>query len=151
MFLSAPVWSQNCAPSPPLRPIDSISESLDDAHCRLSDGSLFTTYSLTLPVTGRLQLSVASDEFPVTAALRDSSGRKVEAAQSIDKTIERGEYTVIVNAQNPGQSGRFTLNTTLTPEPNTMCRSITRIGLNQTRSGRLADSSCRLPDNNPYE
>jgi hypothetical protein len=151
LFLSAVGFGQTCAPSRLLKPVDSIAASLGDPDCRLSDGSLFTTYSLTLPAPGRLQLNVASDDFPATATLRDSTGRKIEGGQSMDKTIERGEYSVIVNAQNAGQLGKFVINTAFTQEPNTLCRAITRIGLNQSRPGRLADSSCRLPDNTPYD
>ena len=151
LLLSAACRGQSCAPSPPVQPADSINGALGDSDCRLSDGSLFTTYSLTLPVQGRLQLNVASGDFAATAVLRDSAGRRIEGAQSIDKTIERGEYTVVVNAQNSGQLGKFTLNTSFTPEPNTLCRSVTRIGFNESRPGRLADSSCRLPDNTPYD
>src|SRR5437867_13341461 len=82
ILLSASVWGQTCTPPLALRPLDSIAGSLGDADCQLSDGSLFATYTLALPTFGRLQLNVSSDEFPATATLLDSNGRKVEGGSS---------------------------------------------------------------------
>ncbi len=151
IVLSATGFGQTCAPLSLLRPVDSVTGSLGDANCRLSDGSVFAAYTLTLPTFGQLQLNAASDSFPVSLVLRDSVGRKVEQGSAIQKTIERGEYTVVVNTQGPGQAGKFSLNSAFQPEPNTICRSISRIVPNQSVDGHLLDSSCRLPDNTPYD
>jgi hypothetical protein len=151
IFLPALIWGQTCTPAPLLRPVDSLAGSLGGANCQLSDGSLFATYTLVLPTFGRLQLNVSSDDFPATLSLRDSTGYRIDGGSSIDKTFERGEYTVVVNAQGPGQLGKFIVNSAFQPEPNTLCRIFDRIGLNQSLTGRLADSSCRLPDNTPHD
>jgi len=140
-----------CAPALPVRPNSSISGSLGGANCRLSDGTAFVEYPLTLATFGHLQLNAASDDFPATVILRDSVGRKLESGASIDRTIERGDYTVVVNTQSPEQSGKFTLNSTFQPEPNTLCRDSSAVGLNQSIAGRLVDASCLLPDNTPYD
>jgi len=71
-------WGQTCVPISTLRLVDSVAGSLSDADCRLSDGSLYAEYVLTLPTFGQLQLTVASGDFPVTLFLRDSTGRKLE-------------------------------------------------------------------------
>jgi len=144
-------WGQTCVPISTLRLVDSIAGSLTDADCRLSDGSLYAEYVLTLPTFGQLQLTAASSDFPVTLFLRDSTGRKLEEGAAIRRTAERGEYTVIVNAKSPGQLGAFTLSSAFQPEPNTLCRNITRIGPTQTISGHLVDSSCRQPGSAPYD
>src|SRR5260370_14717636 len=144
MLLSAIGWSQTCAPVATLRPVDSVASSLGDGDCRLSDGSTFAEYVLTLPTFGQLQLNASSSDFPVSLALRDTYGRMIAGGASIQQTVERGEYTMVVNAQSPGQLGNFALNSMFTPEPNTLCRSITRIGPTQSIFGRLVDTSCRL-------
>jgi hypothetical protein len=151
IFLAGLSWGQICVPVAALRPVDSVSGSLSDADCRLSDGSIFAEYVLTLPTFGQLQLNAASPDFPVTLFLRDSAGRKLAGAAVIQQTAERGEYTVVVNATRPGQSGKFTLTSTFQPEPNVMCRDTTRIGPNQTIAGHLVDSSCRQLNNAPYD
>jgi len=150
-LLSALTWGQTCVPVSTLRPVDSLSGSLGDGDCRLSDGSVRAEYVLTLPTFGQLQLNAASTDFDVTLFLRDAAGRKLESGPSIRRTIERGEYTAVVNALKPGQVGKFSLSSTFQPEPNTLCRDITRIGPGQTLSGQLLDSSCRLFNNAPYD
>jgi hypothetical protein len=151
MLLSAIGLSQTCVPVATLRPVDSVISSLGDGDCRLSDGSTFAEYVLTLPTFGQLQLNASSNDFPVGLILRDTSGRKVAGGASIQQTIERGEYMLVVNAQSPGQLGSFSLASSFTPEPNTLCRNITRIGPTQSVSGRLVDTSCRLLNNAPFD
>ncbi|HTM49193.1 MAG TPA: PPC domain-containing protein [Bryobacteraceae bacterium] len=150
-LLSALAWSQTCAPASVLRPADSIAGALTEADCRLADGTLSAEYILTLPTVGQLQLNAVSSDFDVTLLLRDSAGRKIDAGAAIQRTMERGEYTVIVNATKTGQTGKFTLDSAFKPEPNTLCREFTRIGPGQSVSGRLTDDSCRLLNNAPFE
>jgi hypothetical protein len=78
--------------------VDSIAGSLQDGDCRLSDGSVFRVYVLTLPTFGQLRLNTSSNDFPVNAVLRDSDGRMVASGPSIAQTTERGEYTLLINA-----------------------------------------------------
>jgi hypothetical protein len=151
ILLSATSWGQTCVPVATLRPTDSVTSSLDESDCHLSDGSAFAGYNLTLPTFGQLTLNASSNDFPVSLILRDTFGRTMAQGAAIQQTIERGEYTLVVNAQAPGQLGAFTLTSTFTPEPNTLCRSITRVGPTQSISGHLADTSCRLLNNAPYD
>jgi len=151
MLLSAIGWGQACVPVATLRPVDAATGSLGDGDCLLSDGSTFAVYMLTLPTWGQLQLNVSSDDFPVSLILRDTSGRMMAGGAAIQQTIERGEYMLLVNAQSPGQLGNFSLTSMFTPEPNTLCRDITRIGPTQSVSGRLVDTSCRLLNNAAYD
>src|SRR2546427_116102 len=98
-LLSALTWGQTCAPVSALRPADSLTGALAEADCRLSDGSLSAEYVLTLPTFGLLQLNASSSDFDVMLFLRDSAGRMIESGPAIERTIERGEYTVVVNAR----------------------------------------------------
>ncbi len=151
MLLSAVGWGQTCVPVATLRPVDSITGSLGDGDCLLSDGSTFAVYFLTLPTFGQLQLNASSNDFPVSLILRDTSGRMVAGGAAIQQTVERGEYMLVVNAQSPGQLGNFSLTSMFTPEPNTLCRNITRIGPTQSVSGHLVDTSCQLLNNAAYD
>jgi len=151
VLLSAIGLSQTCVPVATLRPVDSVTGSLGDGDCRLSDGSAFAVYILTLPTFGQLQLNATSNDFPVSLILRDASGRMLAGGSGVQQTVERGEYMLIVNAQSPGQLGDFSLTSMFTPEPNTLCREITRIGPTQSVSGHLVDTSCRLLNNAAYD
>jgi hypothetical protein len=151
IVLSAVSWGQTCVPVATLRPVDSLTGSLGDGDCLLSDGSTFAVYILTLPTFGQLQLNASSNDFPVSLILRDTSGRMMAGGAAIQQTVERGEYTLVVNAQSPGQLGNFSLTSMFTPEPNTLCRNITRIGPTQSVSGHLVDTSCRLLSNAAYD
>src|SRR5260370_33716675 len=147
---SAICWGQTCVPVATLRPVDSLTGSLDESDCHLSDGSAIAGYSLTLPTFGQLQLNASSNDFPVSLILRDTSGRMMAGGAAIQQNIERGEYTLLVNAQSPGQLGGFTLTSTFTPEPKTLCRTITRVGPTQSITCHLTDTSCRLLNNTTY-
>ena len=152
--LSALAHADVCVPVATLRPVDSVTGSLGDADCNLSDGSTYAVYFLTLPTFGQLQLNASSTDFPAGLMLRDTDGRLVAGGAgiaSIQQTIERGDYTLLVNAAAPGQLGNFSLVSAFTPEPNTLCRSITRIGPTQTIAGHLVDSSCLQLNNAPYD
>ena len=151
ILMSAIAAGQNCVPAATLRPVDSIAGSLSEADCRLSDGSAFAAYMLTLPTSGQLQLNSSSTDFPVDLILRDTSGRMVAGGAAIQQTIERGEYILAVNAQSPGALGDFSLTSAFTPEPSTLCRNISRIGPSQSISGHLLETSCRSFNNAPYD
>lgn len=151
LVLSMLVRAQTCVPVATMRPVDSIAGTLTDGACQLSDGSVYDVYNLTLPTFGQLQLNVTSNDFPAGLYLRDSDGRQVANGASIGQTIERGDYTLLVNAQAPGQFGSYTLSSAFTPEPNTLCRSTTRIGPSATVAGHLVDTSCRQLNNLPYD
>ncbi len=154
IVLSALARAQVCVPVATLRPVNSVTGSLGDPDCNLSDGSTYAVYFLTLPTFGQLTLTASSSNFPVGLMLRDTDGRMVAGGvgvASIQQTVERGEYTLLVNAQAPGQLGAFTLTSAFTPAPNTLCRGITRIGPTQTIFGHLVDSSCLQLNNAPYD
>ena len=145
ILLSGLVRAQVCVPAATLRPVDSVMGSLGDADCILSDGSTYAVYFLTLPTFGQLQLNAASTDFPVSLILRDTDGRMVAGGAgvaSIQQAVERGEFTLLVNAQAAGQLGNFSLTSAFTPEPTTLCRSIGRIGPTETIWGHLTDTSC---------
>src|SRR5581483_10167341 len=86
-----------------------------------------------------------------TLILRDANAHRLGSGASIKQPLERGQYRVLVNAGADGQSGDFTLRSSFTPEPGTMCTGFAPIGLNQSVTGRIAPSGCQLPDSSPYE
>ena len=144
-------WSQPCAPRFTLQPADSVTGTLDRGNCRLSDNTAYAEYALILPTRGEMQLDGASDAFSLTVFLRDSTGHRIASGSSIRQYLERGQYSVVVNAASPEQGGAFTLRSNFTPEPATLCRNFISIGLGQSVSGRLGPSSCLLPDRSPYD
>ena len=145
-------WASNyCIPSGALRPTDQVRGALSEANCRLSDGTAFAEYTLFLPTPGRLELAAESAEFTVALRLRDSLGHRLDDGPEIRREVEHGEYVVLVNSTEPARFGPFSLRSTFTPEPNTICRVLRPIGVGQTVAGRWEERSCRLPNRNPYE
>jgi hypothetical protein len=130
--------------------VDSVTGTLDHANCRLSDNTLYAEYLLVLPTRGQIALDGASSDFDFSLIVRDAAGHRLAAGSPVHQPLERGQYRVLVNAGSE-QSGAFTLTSTFTPDPVTICRDFAPIGLNQAVHGRIASSSCRLPDNTPYE
>ena len=53
--------------------------------------------------------------------LRDSSGAKLDSGATIRRPIEAGSYTLLVNARVPGQVGQYSVTTSFTAEPGTLC------------------------------
>ena len=143
-------WSQPCAPRFTLQPADSLTGTLDRGNCRLSDNTAYAEYSLTLATRGEIQLDGASSAFDLTLFLRDANGHRIASGPSIRQPLERGQYSVVVNAGAPEQSGAYVLRSNFTPEPGTICRNFVPIGLNQAVTGRLGAASCLLPDRSPY-
>src|SRR5215510_3139343 len=90
-------WSETCAPSLTLHPVDSVSGTLDHANCRLSDNSLYAEYLLVLPARGQIQLDGASSAFDLNLILRDAGGHRLASGTSIRQPLERGQYNVLVN------------------------------------------------------
>jgi hypothetical protein len=144
-------WSQTCAPPLTLRPTDSVSGTLDETNCRLTDSTSYAEYALVLPVRGQIQLGGASSDFTFGLILRDNGNHQIAAGSSISQPVERGSYRVLVNAGAAGQSGAFTLTSSFTPQAAIICRGFAAIGLNQTVTGRLTSHSCLLPDATPYD
>src|SRR5437660_1423411 len=150
-FLFPLAWSQTCAPRSTLQPADSLSGTLDSTNCRLSDNTLYSEYSLVLPTRGQIELDGVSSAFDLSLILRDANGHRIGSGSGIKQPVERGQYSVLVNAGSEGQAGAFTLRSSFTPEPGSICRDFAHIGLNQALTGRLSASSCLLPDNTEYD
>lgn len=143
---------QTCAPAERLQPVDSLKGALSEADCRLSDGTFYKDYTLTLPVRGAIQLDLDSTNgFDGTILLGNDTGAKVGAGSSIHRMLESGTYHVAINSLRPGQTGDFTFRSGFTPEPGLLCRQFGLIGAGQTVSARLTDGSCRLPDGSAFD
>src|SRR5262249_384518 len=83
--------------------------------------------------------------------LRDAVGRKIDFASGARQTMERGVYSVLVNAGKPDDSGPFTLTSAFTPEPRTLCRDFPALGLKQSAAGPLSPARCQLLAGTPFE
>ncbi|HZT31977.1 MAG TPA: PPC domain-containing protein [Bryobacteraceae bacterium] len=151
LVLLPALCAQTCAPAARLQPVDSVSGTIDVTSCELSDGSSYAEYSLTLSTRGQIQLEGASNDFPLTLILRDESGHKIDSGTSIRRPLERGRYSVRVDAGASGQTGAFTLKSNFTLEPGTLCRDFPSIGLNQALTGNLSSGGCLLPDGSPFD
>lgn len=145
-------FGETCAPAERLQPVDSLKGVLSEADCRLSDGTFYKDYLLTLPVRGVIQLDLnATNGFDGTILLRNEAGSKAGAGSSIHRTVESGVYHVLINALQPGQTGDFSFRSGFTPEPGVLCSQFGLIGAGQTVAGRLTDAGCRLPDGSAFD
>jgi hypothetical protein len=145
------IWSQPCAPRLTLQPAAGVSGVLSRENCRMADNTAYVEYSLVLPARGEISLEGASSDFALTLFLRDGTGHRIASGASVRTPVERGAYSVVVNAARPEESGAFTLRSAFTPEPGIFCRGFAGIGLNSSVSGRLTEASCRLPDGSLYD
>ncbi len=149
-LLIATAYGQTCAPSLNLRPTDELTSRLDENSCRLSDGTVFSDYLLTIPAHGSLNIQ-SEAAFGISLILRDAVGHKLGSGSSVQQPIEAGQYHVIVNATAPQQTGDFKLRTIYRPDPDVLCRVFARAGAGRTITGRLDDSSCVLPDQSRFD
>src|SRR5438128_1446245 len=104
------VGAQTCVPSRIL-PNSSVSDTLDDASCQLSDGTAYAAYRLDLPVRGQIRIGLPVVKSDLIVILRDGSGVKLDSGTAIDRGIEAGSYTVLVNGRGRGQVGAYSLQT----------------------------------------
>jgi hypothetical protein len=152
MFVSLPLLGQMCAPPAALPLNATLAGSVDATSCVLSDGTSYVAYALTLPTRGNLQLTFkGAAGFAPSLILRDGGGHLLNTGASITRYAETGHYTVLVDAVRAKQSGTFTLTSVFAPEPRTLCRSFSRIGVGQTMNGSLTSASCKLPDLSAYD
>lgn len=147
LFFSGFLAAQTCAPMNSLAATGSAAGAWSEASCRLSDATPFQDFSLVLPARGRLELALVAAAPESVIYLRDSEGRKLASGAAFQGMFEMGAYTV----RAAGSSGDFTLTSSFTPEPGAMCRAFPPAGVNQTVSGALGETSCRLPDGTPFD
>jgi len=144
------LYGQTCAPVRILASATVIG-SLGDSTCQLSDGTAYRAYRLVLPDRGQIQIALSGIANDLILILRDSSGVQIDSGLAIQRPIEAGTYTVLVNGRTRGQVGGYTLETALTPEPAMLCANFDSVGLNDTVSGVLGASGCALPSGTAYE
>jgi len=70
---------------------------------------------------------------------------------TIQRPVEAGSYTLLVNARVPGQVGDYSVASAFAAEPGMWCSAFASLGINQTAAGRLGASGCAMPDGTPYE
>lgn len=148
------LYGQNCAPSPIL-PSGQVAGSLDSNSCSLSDGTPYASYRLVLPGRGQLQTGLGSSAGNLNVILQDSTGAQLATGVSVQRQVEAGAYTVLVNGQSPAStwngSAPYTLQTSFVAEPGTWCSNFPGIGLNQQVIGTLGAVGCNAPDGTPYD
>src|SRR5690348_3231977 len=122
MFLGlglSSLYGQTCAPVRVL-PVGSVSGTLDNSNCQLSDATAYTAYRLDLPARGRIAIDLTTPN-DFVLVLRDSSGAKIDGGASIHRPVEAGSYTLLVDARIPGQVGDYSVQTAFTVEPGVLC------------------------------
>jgi hypothetical protein len=143
------VYAQTCAPVRIL-PSGSVSGTLDNSSCQLSDATAYAPYRLDLPARGQIQIGLTtSSDFILI--MRDATGASLATGTSIQRPVEAGSYTVMVDGHTPGQVGAYSVQTAFIAEPAMLCTAFPSLGLNQTSSGTLGASGCQMPDGTPYE
>lgn len=145
------LYGQNCVPQSLIPGGGYYSGTLDATSCVLSDGTAYASYALTLPQRGQLQLSVTPADGSLGLILRDSTGAQMAAGATIQRPVEAGSYTILVNAGQAGQLSVYMLQSAFTAAPGMWCTAFPNLGINQTVSGSLGSSGCAAPDGTAYE
>ena len=140
--------AQDCAAVARVLPAGTLSGTLDDASCRLLDGTLYTPYRMDLPVRGQIKLALSGNATDLLLTLRDANGGRIDSAAAISRPIEAGSYTVLVNS---GKAGDYSVTTTFSAEPGILCANFPNLSRHQAVNGRLPSSGCLAPDGSPYE
>ncbi|MGO9260607.1 MAG: PPC domain-containing protein [Bryobacteraceae bacterium] len=149
-FAVSVVHGQTCAPVRIL-PSATVSASLDNSSCVLSDGTAYQAYRLVLPDRGQIQINLSGISNNLILILRDNSGAQIASGLAVQQPIEAGSYTLLVDGQTPGQVGGYTVQTAFMPEPGMLCANFDSIGLHDTVDGTLGMSGCALPSGTAYE
>src|SRR6185295_10875876 len=95
LLLCLGLRAQTCVPTRIL-PIDQASGALDDSSCLLSDGTAYAAYRLDLSTRGKIQIDITGGPQLI---LQNSSGVKVDSGGGINRGVEAGSYTIIVNGR----------------------------------------------------
>lgn len=149
VFSAALGFGQECAPARAL-PEGTIAGALDDSSCQLTDATAYASYRLDLPARGQIEIALSTTQ-DFVLILRDGTGAQVDSGAAIRRPVDAGTYTLLVNARVPGQVGDYSVKTSFTVEPGTLCNVFPSLGLNQATKGNLGASGCTLPDGTPYE
>ncbi len=144
-------WGQSCSLPEILRPNGAIKAVLTDLKCRMTDGTPYLEFALTFSTEGEVEIAVEAKDPDLKFLLRNAKGRKVGAGKTVRRRVERGVYTVLVNAPKPEDGVPFTLRSSFAAEPNTLCRVFPQAGPNLTIAGQLNAQSCRLLDNSAFD
>ncbi len=155
-FLGSALYGQNCVPAS-LLPGGSVSDSISGTSCTLSDGTPYAGYRLTLPVRGQAQFQFDPGTSGLNLILQDATGVQVASGASLQRPLEAGVYTILVNL--PAASAAtpiplpvaFTLHSAWTAEAGMLCAGFASLGIAQTQTGVVGSSGCRLPDGTLYE
>ncbi len=144
-------WGQSCALPEILRPTDTIQAVLTDLKCRMTDGTPYVQYAVTFPTEGEVEIAVEAKDPDLKLLLRNTAGRKLDMGKTVRRRVERGVYTVLVQAPKPEDGVPFTLRSAFTSEPNTLCRVFPPVGPYLTLTGQLNAASCRMLDNSAFD
>ncbi|MGP8245257.1 MAG: hypothetical protein ACLQVN_12155 [Bryobacteraceae bacterium] len=150
LFSLSVLAGQNCVPGSML-PAGQITGALSASSCQLSDGSAYDSYRLALPVRGLIQIGLTATPGDLALILRDATGASLGQGTSIQRPIEAGFYTLLVNAQPGGALSSYAVQSAFTPETGMLCNKFPAVGLNQTVNGVLGSSGCAMPSGTSYE
>uniref|UniRef100_Q01V58 Peptidase domain protein n=1 Tax=Solibacter usitatus (strain Ellin6076) TaxID=234267 RepID=Q01V58_SOLUE len=150
-----PLHAQDCAAVARILPAGTVSGTLADGQCQLSDGTPYLPFRLDLPVRGKIKIALtgSSSGSPsdLGLILRDAAGTRIDSGTAIARPIEAGSYTVLLNGSKPGQTGDYNITTAFTAESGMLCGNFPNLGRRQVARGMLPGSNCQAPDGTPYE
>src|SRR5579863_2755971 len=112
------LYGQTCAPVS-LPAAGSITGSLDTTSCSLSDATPYAAYRLTLPGRGQMQVAANPPVPNVILMLQDATGAQIASGAALQRQVEAGTYTLLVNGRAPAATGpvSYSLQTVFAPEP----------------------------------
>lgn len=150
----ASLAGQTCVPAP-ISPAGQVSGTLSAGSCSLSDGTPYDAYRLVLPTRGNVQIAMTPPVPNIVLMLQDSTGAQIASGVSLQRQVEAGTYTVVVNGQTATATwtgpAAYVLQSSFSAEPGMWCSNFAALGINQTVSGQLGASGCAMPDGTPYE
>ncbi len=145
--------TQVCAPTLAIQPNSVISAALTASNCTLADGSSYADYLVAFPTQGTWSGSVTAADgvTPLTLILRDLSGAQLYSGATLQGSVERGTYHILVNAAAPGQATGYQLSSSFAAAPNVLCWNYAMLGTIRPIAGSLGPASCALPDGSSYD
>jgi subtilisin len=159
--LTLSIQNTNC-PSTPIAVGQTINGTLSTSDCRLSDDSIFDSYTFSGTAGQSISISMTSGTFDTYLLLFNPDGTLLtendDGGGGLNSRIPpdtgtltlpvTGTYKIFANSFAPNVTGSYSL--TLSGTAPVTCSS-TPISLGQTINGTLSTSDCRLSDNSFFD
>lgn len=151
--------ASSCSPTSTRRSValgQSVSGRLTSSSCTRADDSYAEYFRLAVPDRASVTITLRSDDFDAYLGILDARGESIDTDDDgaggtdsrITKTLDAGTYYVMANTLSDGETGAFTLTTSVGAAATTCTidRPRSTVALGQTVRGSLSSSSCRRGD-----